>query len=149
MHIRKQTSTFFEKDRFYLSIEALAVHPLGVYSQKPITTKKEEGDTRCRPYSLFALMAPLRQRQRKDKRSAVNPHWRPCNGVQKKGNSPFVADCVPKGTPTRPARTVPLAPYLSSTITPYVHSMGAFAWSWYNCSTFIVFFWSNYWVVGK
>ena len=35
-----------------------------------------------------------------------------------------MADCVPKGAPTRPARTVPLAPYLSSTITPYVHSMG-------------------------
>ena len=33
MHIRKQTSTFFEKDRFYLSIEALVVHSLGVYSR--------------------------------------------------------------------------------------------------------------------
>ena len=47
---------------------------VGTCSHTLRITKKEEGDTRCRPYSLFALKAPLRQRQRKDKRSAVNPH---------------------------------------------------------------------------
>jgi hypothetical protein len=48
--------------------------------------KKEEDDNECRPFSLFALMAPLRQQKRKDKRSAVNPRkQRPCNsGVRGK-----------------------------------------------------------------
>jgi hypothetical protein len=41
--------------------------------------KKEEGDNECRPFSLFALMAPLRQQQRKGQHKVLaNPRgWHP------------------------------------------------------------------------
>ncbi len=38
---------------------------VGTCSPTPRITKKEEGDTRGRPFSLVALKAPLRQQQRK------------------------------------------------------------------------------------
>ena len=78
---------------------------LGARSHKPVAIKKEEGDTRCRPFSLFALkapaaaqeerqakrsqssgMAPAAAQEEKDAEWRINPReWRPCGSRRGKG----------------------------------------------------------------
>jgi hypothetical protein len=65
---------------------------VGVYSQKPIETKKEEGDTRCRPFSLVALMAPAAASEERDTRSVGQSSKAPLRQQQRKGQHKVLAN---------------------------------------------------------